>query len=477
MPRLSELFPEADTRMVVGLSADSREVKPGFVFVAVPGARANGLAYVPGAVASGAVAIVAEEKPAGLPARVAFVPVPNARLALAQAAARLHPLQPETIVAVTGTSGKTSTTVFARQIWARLGVQAASLGTIGVVKPDGATYGALTTPDPVLLHETLDGLAREGVTHLAMEASSHGLEQHRLDGVRLAAGAFLNLSRDHLDYHGTMEAYFAAKLRLISHLLGPGRPAVIALGAPWREPALAAARAHGLMPITIGAADSDVVLSEVTRTPAGQHLAVEFFGRRQTIELPLIGDFQAWNALAAAALCVATGSDEAGVFAALARLEGVPGRLDNLGTVNGAAVIVDFAHKPEAIVNVLAALRPYAKGRLIIVFGCGGDRDAGKRPLMGAAAVAGADIVIVTDDNPRGEVPVAIRQAIMAAAPGAIEIGDRKQAIGEAVAMARPGDIVLIAGKGHETGQIVGDTVLPFSDHQVARAAMQEARQ
>jgi UDP-N-acetylmuramoyl-L-alanyl-D-glutamate--2,6-diaminopimelate ligase len=476
MPRLSELFSEADTRMVVGLTADSREVKPGFVFVAVPGARANGLAYVPGAIASGAVAIVAEEKPAGLPARVAFVPVPNARLALAPAAARLHPLQPETIVAVTGTSGKTSTTVFARQIWARLGVQAASLGTIGVVKPDGATYGALTTPDPVLLHETLDGLAREGVTHLAMEASSHGLEQHRLDEVRLAAGAFLNLSRDHLDYHGTMEAYFAAKLRLISSLLGPGRPVVIAAGAPWREPALAAARAHGLTPITIGAADSDVVLREVTRTPAGQHLAVEFFGRRQTIELPLIGDFQAWNALAAAALCVATGSDEAGVFAALARLEGVPGRLDNLGTVNGAAVIVDFAHKPEAIVNVLAALRPYATGRLIIVFGCGGDRDAGKRPLMGAAAVAGADIVIVTDDNPRSEAPAAIRQAIMAAAPGAIEIGDRKQAIGEAVAMARSGDIVLIAGKGHETGQIVGDTVLPFSDHQVARAAMQEAR-
>jgi UDP-N-acetylmuramoyl-L-alanyl-D-glutamate--2,6-diaminopimelate ligase len=477
MPRLSELFPEADTRMVVGLTADSREVKPGFVFVAVPGAKANGLSYVPGAIAAGAVAVVAEEKPPELPERIAFVPAVNARLALAQAAARLHPLQPETIVAVTGTSGKTSTTVFARQIWARLGLQAASLGTIGVVKPDGATYGALTTPDPVSLHETLDGLAREGVTHLAMEASSHGLEQHRLDGVRLAAGAFLNLSRDHLDYHGTMEAYFAAKLRLISSLLGRGRPAVIAAAAPWRDQALAAAREHGLTPVSIGSADSDIVLSEVARTPAGQRLQVAFFGRRHTVELALIGDFQAWNALAAAALCVATGSDETEVIAALEHLEGVPGRLDNLGTVNGAAVIVDFAHKPEAIVNVLASLRPYAQGRLIIVFGCGGDRDAGKRPLMGAAAVAGADIVIVTDDNPRSEVPAAIRQAIMAAAPGAIEIGDRTRAIREAIAMARPGDIVLIAGKGHETGQIVGDTVLPFSDHEVARAAMQEARQ
>jgi len=364
--------------------------------------------------------------------------------------------------------------VFARQIWISLGLPAASLGTIGVVKPDGETYGSLTTPDPVSLHETLDVLAGEGIGHLAMEASSHGIEQHRLDGVRLAAGAFLNLSRDHLDYHGTMEAYFLAKMRLFEALLPAGAPAVVVAQDAWGRQAVDIARRCGLKPVTVGGAGSDIALTNVERTPAGQALALEMFGMARRVDLPLIGDFQAWNALAAAALCIATGSDAAKVLAAFSGLSGVPGRLENLGSVHGAAVVVDYAHKPEAIVNALAALRPYTSGRLLIAFGCGGDRDPGKRPLMGRAATEGADVVIVTDDNPRSEDPAAIRRAVLAGAPGAIEIGDRTKAIQAAIDMARAGDVVLIAGKGHETGQIVGNTVLPFSDHEVARAAMRE---
>ncbi len=476
MPRLSELFPGADDRFVSGVTADSREVAPGFAFVAVPGVKADGLSFVPQAVAAGAVAIVAERQPEELPERVAFVKVPIVRHALAMAASKLFPGQPETIIAVTGTSGKTSTTVFARQIWARLGLQAASLGTIGVVKPDGETYGSLTTPDPISLHETLDGLAGEGITHLAMEASSHGLEQNRLDGVKLAAGAFLNLSRDHLDYHPSMEAYFEAKMWLFSALMKPGQPAVIVDNDEWGGKAVAMATSAKLKPITTGGERRDIALNKLERSPRGQVLDVSFFGQRQQLELPLIGDFQAWNALAAAALCIATGSDQAKVLAALTQLAGVPGRLETVGSLRGASVVVDFAHKPEAIIGVLAALRPYTPGRLIIVFGCGGDRDKGKRPLMGKAAVEGADVVIVTDDNPRSEDPATIRAAIMAAAPGAIEIGDRATAIREAIAMAKSGDLVLIAGKGHETGQIVGNSVLPFSDQEVARAAIGEAR-
>jgi UDP-N-acetylmuramoyl-L-alanyl-D-glutamate--2,6-diaminopimelate ligase len=460
------------------LTADSRKAAPGALFFAMPGAKADGLAFAAAAAKAGAAAIVADRQPhadPGAPVLVAKQGAGGARAALAHAAARLFPRQPGTIVAVTGTSGKTSVSVFARQIWHALGIPAASLGTIGYVTHKGAKYGSLTTPDPVELHQTLQTLAEEGVTHLAMEASSHGLDQHRLDGARLAATAFLNLSRDHLDYHPSMQAYFEAKMLLFSRLAPRGSVAVVAGGAPWKTRAIAAARQAGLKPMTVGRAGSDIAITRAARAAHGQDLALRVHGRRYDLHLPLIGDFQASNALVAAALCMATGSDEAAVMAALPRLDGVPGRLEKVGEVGGAPVLVDYAHKPAALATVLDMLRPYASGRLVCVFGCGGDRDPGKRPMMGRIAVERADVVIVTDDNPRTENPAAIRKAILDAAPGAREIGDRGEAIGAAVAMLEAGDVLVIAGKGHEEGQIVGSTVLPFSDHAVARAAIRAA--
>ena len=457
-----------------GLTADSRAVRKGYAFFAIPGSKADGLAFVPDALKAGALAIVAERKPEALPARVAFVKTGNARAALSKAAAKFHAGQPALTVAITGTSGKTSTSVFCRQIWAALGRPAASLGTIGIVKPGGIVYGSLTTPDPVTLHASLAGLKREGVTHLAMEASSHGLEQFRLDGVKLKAGAFLNLSRDHLDYHPSMQAYFEAKMRLFRELLPKGAPAVIAARGRWGAAALDAAKRGGLKPLTVGRAGCDLSVTSLRRSASGQALSLRFKGKAYQAMLPLAGDFQAWNALAAAALCIATGENPGEVFDTLETLAGVPGRLETAGAINGAPVIIDYAHKPEAIVNALKALRPFARGKLIIVFGAGGDRDPSKRPLMGKAAADYADIVIITDDNPRSEEPAAIRRAILAAAKDAREIGGRREAIFAGVSQARAGDIVLIAGKGHETGQIVKGETLPFSDHETAREAIRE---
>jgi UDP-N-acetylmuramoyl-L-alanyl-D-glutamate--2,6-diaminopimelate ligase len=394
------------------------------------------------------------------------------RAALSAAASRLYPRQPETVVAITGTSGKTSVSVFARQLWHALDVAGASLGTIGYVTHNTAKYGSLTTPDPVELHQTLQLLADDGVTHLAMEASSHGLDQHRLDGARLKATAFLNLSRDHLDYHPTMQAYFSAKMELFTRLAPCGSTAVIAGGAPWKAQAIAVACKAGLKPQTVGRRGSDIAITRSVRAAHGQDLTIRVHGRRYDVHLPLIGDFQASNALVAAALCMATGSDEKSIMAALSSLQGVPGRLEKVGELRGAPVLVDYAHKPAALATVLDMLKPYATGRLISVFGCGGDRDPGKRPMMGRISVDRADITIVTDDNPRTEEPALIRKAILVAAHGAIEIGDRAEAIETAVAMLKTGDVLVIAGKGHEEGQIVGKTVLPFSDHAVARAAI-----
>jgi UDP-N-acetylmuramoyl-L-alanyl-D-glutamate--2,6-diaminopimelate ligase len=457
---------------VTGVAADSRAVKRGNVFVAVPGAKADGLAFAAQALAQGAAAIVAERPSPSLPSGAPFVQVANARRALALAAARLYPRQPQTIAAVTGTSGKTSVAAFTRQIWAALGHAAASIGTVGVVTASRELYGSLTTPDPVALHRTLSELAGEGITHLALEASSHGLDQHRLDGVRIAAAGFTNLSRDHLDYHPTVEAYFAAKLRLFEELVVDGGTAVIDLDHDHAAAVAAAAKARGLKILGVGRNGEGIRLVHAAIDGFAQLLTVEHAGKRHRVRLPLVGAFQVENALVAAGLALATGGRPDQVFAAMDTLKGAKGRLDLVGERNGAPIFVDYAHKPDALEKALAALRPYVKRRLVVVFGAGGDRDQGKRPLMGAIAAKGADRVIVTDDNPRTEDPRKIRAAILASAPGATEIADRGEAIRSAVAALEPGDALLIAGKGHEVGQIVGDRVLPFSDHQAVEAAL-----
>jgi UDP-N-acetylmuramoyl-L-alanyl-D-glutamate--2,6-diaminopimelate ligase len=459
---------------ITGVTADSRAVKPGFLFVAVPGTKADGLRFVPQALAGGAAAIMAESAPQQVAAEVAVVKIPNVRRALALAAARFYPRQPRTIAAVTGTSGKTSVAAFTRQIWAALGHAAASIGTVGVVSPQGETYGSLTTPDPVGLHRTLDALAQEGVTHLAIEASSHGLDQHRLDGVRAMAGGFTNITRDHLDYHASLEEYLKAKLRLFDALLEPGSGAVIDVDHEGAEAFVAAATARDLRVLTVGRAGRGIRLLESEIDGFAQRLRVAHEGREFALRLPLVGAFQVENALVAAGLAIATGSEPAAVFAALENLQGAKGRLELVGQRHGAPIFVDYAHKPDAVAKALEALRPYVCGRLIVVIGAGGDRDPGKRPMMGAIAAELADRVIVTDDNPRSENPAAIRAAILAAAPGAQEIGDRNEAIRSAVGGLQPGDVLLVAGKGHETGQIVADRVLPFSDHEAVAAALQE---
>jgi UDP-N-acetylmuramoyl-L-alanyl-D-glutamate--2,6-diaminopimelate ligase len=468
----------ADARLtaadVAGVTADSRKAKPGFLFVAIAGAKADGAHFAKQAVQAGAIAVVAEQRPDGLPDTVAFVRVANARRALALAAARFYPRQPATIAAVTGTSGKTSVASFTRQIWAALGLQAASIGTVGLVSPKGEHYGSLTTPDPVELHKTLDQIAAEGVTHLALEASSHGLDQHRLDGVRITAGAFTNLSRDHLDYHATMEAYLAAKLRLFTDLVAPGAAAVIDVDNCYAGQAVDAAKARGLKVMTVGVGGQDIALVQGEIDGFAQAVVLRHGGRDYKIKLPLVGAFQVQNAAVAAGLAIATGSAPARVFAALEKLTGAKGRLELAGAKSGAPIFIDYAHKPDALKKALEALRPYARGRLVVVFGAGGDRDAGKRPIMGRIAAENADRVIVTDDNPRSEQPAAIRAAILAAAPGAIEIGDRDEAIRKSIAELKSGDVLLIAGKGHETGQIVGDKVLKFSDHEAVAAALKE---
>ena len=462
-----------DALAIAGLTVDSRAIKPGFLFVAVPGTRQDGAAFVPQALAAGAVAVMAE-RALELPEGIALVQVPNVRRALALAAARFFSRQPATIAAVTGTSGKTSVAAFTRQIWSALGHKAASMGTIGLVTPDAAVYGSLTTPDPVDLHRTLDEIAGAGVTHLAMEASSHGLDQHRLDGVRVAVAGFTNLSRDHLDYHPTLEAYLAAKLILFERIMRPGGAAVIVTDSAEAAGVIAAARRRGLVVMMVGRSGDGIRLVDATIDGFAQTLRLVHAGKTHTVRLPLVGGFQVENALVAAGQAIASGGEPAAVFAALERLEGASGRLELVGRRNGAPIFVDYAHKPDALAKAIEALRPYVKRRLVVVFGAGGDRDHGKRPLMGAIAAEKADRVIVTDDNPRSEEPARIRAAILAAAPGAIEVGDRRAAIRRAVGELAAGDVLLIAGKGHETGQIIGKQTLPFSDHEAVAAALEE---
>ena len=461
---------------VTGLAVDSRAVKPGDLFFALAGTKTDGARFIDAAIAAGAVAVAGDHPPPG-ERRVPFVTTPNPRRALALAAAKFFPRQPATIAAVTGTSGKTSVAAFTRQIWQRLGHASASIGTIGLVSPKRTVYGSLTTPDPIALHRQLDEIARDGVTHLAFEASSHGLDQYRLDGVRIAAGGFTNLSRDHMDYHPDVAHYLAAKLRLFRDLVAADGAAVISADHDCSQEVIDAARARRTCGSSRSAAAATARArafalsrprSTALRRGSSSNIAAEFI----SIRLPLVGEFQIENALVAAGLAIGTGSEPDAVFAALEHLEGAKGRLERVGERNGAPIFVDYAHKPDALAKALQALRPYARRKLVVVFGAGGDRDAGKRPLMGAIAAENADHVIVTDDNPRSENPAAIRAAILGAAKGASEIGDRAEAIRTAIAGLQAGDALLIAGKGHETGQIVGDRVLPFSDHEAVASAL-----
>ncbi len=456
---------------VTGLTADSRAVRPGYLFAALPGVRHDGRAFIPQAVEAGAVAVLSP--PDVVVSGAAHIVDDNPRRRLAHIAARFHPRQPETLVAVTGTNGKSSTVDFVRQIWVHEGRRAASVGTLGVSAGTTRTALGLTTPDPVALHQTLDALAEEGVSHAAMEASSHGLAQHRLDVVRLTAAGFTNLTQDHLDYHGSFEAYFAAKMRLFEELLPVGAGAVVNVDSDWGRRAATAARKRGLSVTETGWRGGDVKLCELTPRPTSQALRVQWGGEELDFVLPLVGEFQALNALAAAALAVAAGTDRAVAIEALGGLDGVRGRLELAGTTAaGAPVFVDYAHTPDGLDKLLRALRPHTQNRIVLVFGAGGERDPSKRTPMGEIAARHADIAIVTDDNPRSEDPAAIRAAVLAGCPGALEIADRREAIARGASFLASGDALVIAGKGHETGQTFSDRVVPFDDVEEARAAL-----
>ena len=460
---------------VAGLTADSRKVEPGFLFAALPGSKTNGADFISAALARGASAILAAPGVADLPdSAIPVIEDKLPRRRFAKMAAAFYGAQPEAIAAVTGTSGKSSTVSFARQIWRALDIDAASIGTLGVESDAITRYSGLTTADPVELHADLAALARAGVTHAAMEASSHGLDQYRLDGVRVGVAGFTGFGRDHLDYHVSTDAYFAAKARLFAEVLMPGGVAVLNADIPEFESLAALSHDTEHLVFSYGRSGRAIRILDQTSTTAGQSLTLDVFGRRYDVEIPLVGNFQAMNALCALGLVL--GADKLlsnfdRAVAALNRLEGVRGRLELAARLpNGAAIYVDYAHKPDALATVLNALRLHTRGKLAVVFGCGGDRDRGKRPLMGEIATRLADRVIVTDDNPRSENSATIRAEILAAAPGALDVGDRAQAIAAGIESLAPDDILVIAGKGHEQGQIVGNEVLPFDDASVVRA-------
>jgi UDP-N-acetylmuramoyl-L-alanyl-D-glutamate--2,6-diaminopimelate ligase len=486
--RLSELMngeggtatiaPSGDPE-IRGLSLDSRRVEPGFLFAALPGTRTDGRRFIDDAVAKGAVAVLTADPDSyeALTRRkppITIVGDANPRRRIARIAARFYRPQPETVAAVTGTNGKTSVAVFTRQLWQGLGRPAASLGTIGIVAPGFSRSGSLTTPDPVTLHSELNALAQSGIDHVAIEASSHGLDQFRLDGLRPKAAAFTNLSRDHLDYHRDMADYRAAKTRLFTDLLPKDGTAVLNLDDETASELTPQCARRGQRVIGFGRNErADLRLIAARPNLIGQELSLILFGQPHDVALPLIGEFQAMNVLAALGLVLATGAGLEPALALLPSLAGAPGRMERVGThPSGAPVLVDYAHTPDALGNALSALRSHVKGRIVAVFGAGGDRDAGKRPQMGAVAKRLADIVIVTDDNPRSESAALIRRAILEACPGGIEIGDRAEAVRRGLAMLRAGDALLVAGKGHETGQMVGTRTLPFSDSEVVRAAL-----
>lgn len=455
-----------------GLASDSREVKPGYLFAALPGSKANGAEFVKDAVARGAVAVLGKPDvaPTAEALGVKFIADENPRLGLAKQAARFFGAQPRTVAAITGTKGKSSIVAFVREIWTALGKPAASLGTVGVVTPNGEIPLSHTTPDPIEVHRLLARLKHDGIDHLALEASSHGLDQFRLDGVEIAACGFTNLSRDHFDYHKTVENYLRAKLRLFTEVVRDGGLAVINADADYAGRFISAAKTRGLTVMTVGEQGEAIKLISREGRIDGQTLTVRHAGHDYRIALPLAGNFQASNALVAAGLVIGLGDDPTKVFAALEYLKGAPGRLEKVAYAkSGAPIYVDYAHTPDSLEQVLKAVRPHVGGKLHVVFGCGGDRDKGKRPLMGKAATENADAVIVTDDNPRTEDPAAIRREALAGAPGAREIGDRATAIREGIAsLATPNDMLIIAGKGHEPYQIVGTQTLHFSDREEA---------
>jgi UDP-N-acetylmuramoyl-L-alanyl-D-glutamate--2,6-diaminopimelate ligase len=472
--RLTDLIPGAasDDR-ITGFAIDHRKVAPGNIFGAFRGSRFNGEDYVAQAVEAGAIAIVSA--PGVAVEGAAHIVDEEPRRLFARLAARFFAPFPDTTVAVTGTNGKTSTVELTRQLWRIAGFHAASIGTLGVTTADDQVSTGLTTPDIVTFLSNMAGLRKEGVTHAAFEASSHGLSQYRTEGLPVRAVAFTNLSRDHLDYHGTMEAYFAAKLRLFDEVVDADGAAVIWADDAYSSGVVEAVKARGVRAITVGGAGETIRLLDRTPTALGQTLKLEIDGKIREVKLPLIGAYQAANALVATGLVIATGGDIDRTLSDLQRVAPVRGRLERAAlSKTGAPIYVDYAHTPDGLEAAIAALRPHTTGQLITVFGAGGDRDAGKRPLMGEVAARLSDIAIVTDDNPRSEDPAAIRRAVMAGAPGAIEIGGRREAIANAIARTEAGDIVLIAGKGHEQGQIVGDRVLPFDDVSVARECAAE---
>lgn len=471
MPNLADLLTVAAAAnpAITGITCDSRKVGPGMLFAALVGAKADGRAFIPQAVAQGAAAILAPLGTVTDTGAAVLVTDAEPRRAYALAAAAFHGRQPKVMAAVTGTNGKTSTVNFTRQVWSALGFAAASLGTLGVVAPGFPPRPSLTTPDSADLHAVLAELADHGVDHAAMEASSHGLDQYRLDGVRLQAAAFTNLTRDHLDYHGDMEAYLAAKLRLFAELLPADGVAVVNADSDCADRVVAAVGARRLL--RFGRQGAELCLKDLRPDAHGQVMELDLLGQTVSVRLPLAGTFQAANALAALGLVIGCGGNALAAAQALEQLEEIPGRLQKVADKDGAPIFVDYAHTPDALETVLRALRPHTAGRLVVVFGCGGDRDPGKRPQMGEIAARLADKVVVTDDNPRTEDAALIRAAILAAAPAAVEIADRRAAIVHAVDFLQAGDVLVVAGKGHESGQIVGDRVLPFDDATECRQA------
>jgi UDP-N-acetylmuramoyl-L-alanyl-D-glutamate--2,6-diaminopimelate ligase len=458
--------------VVEGLTSDSRKAGKGFVFIAIAGELADGASFARAAVVNGAVAVVAgHDVSLDLDDEVIVLRVDNPRLALSLMAARLYAPQPDIVVAVTGTNGKTSVASFVRQIWSVLGLPAASVGTVGIVSPSGTRKLAHTTPDPVEIHRALKALSAEHVSHVALEASSHGLAQYRLNGVHVAAAGFTNLTRDHLDYHKTFEAYLDAKMMLFEQVLGEGATAIINSDMPDAQTIIERCKARALVVSTVGASGSALQIVSVEPQGFGQQLHIKGRDGEYEVYLPLVGRFQADNAVMAVALVVAAGGSEAHAVRALEQLRGATGRLELVATTDtGAPVFVDYAHTPDALEHALVSLRPYATGKLVVVFGAGGDRDKGKRPEMGAVAARAADMAIVTDDNPRSEDPATIRAEIRAACPASLEIGDRAEAIATAIGQLEQGDVLVVAGKGHETGQTVGQKVIPFSDHEAVLA-------
>ncbi len=482
-PTEGALFFGEDKR-IAGIASDSREIKEGFLFIAVTGTQKNGQDFIPDALARGAAAVLSEtgtDKKL-VPDSITLITVDDVRLALSKIASRFYPHQPSMVAAITGTSGKTSTVQFTRELWELAGHKSASIGTLGLITQDVKRYGSLTTPDPITLHQTIDETASIGVTHLCMEASSHGIELGRLDHVSVSVAAFTNLSRDHLDYHETMEKYLAAKLRLFTTLLKEDGTAVLNADIPEYQKIKDICAARGLKILNFGKDGEDIKLLDHKLEAKGQRLRLEIFDKPYDVLLPLIGAFQAANGLCGLAIAIASGEDPEKMCSAMSKLSGVAGRLELIGiTPSGGTVFVDYAHKPAALEHVLETMRPHVAqfegARLHVIFGCGGNRDKGKRPLMGKISECLADCIIVTDDNPRQEQADVIRQEILAGCqkgPNLREIGDRAEAIRKGIKDLAAHDVMVIAGKGHEEGQLVGDKILPFNDADVARTVLTE---